>query len=94
MSSKPTSSSRAPNRSSHDRSTTARCDAMRWLQAPAQARRGRMSAGRAAGTSPIRVPRVLDHCPPDQLRVQFLPDGGREAGNRPPNNVSISRRVG
>ena len=53
-----------------------------------------MSAGRAAGTSPIRVPRVLDHCPPDQLRVQFLPDGGREAGNRPPNNVSISRRVG
>ena len=34
MSAKPTSSSRAPNLSSHDRSTTARSDAVRLLQAP------------------------------------------------------------
>ena len=58
ISSRPTSSNRVPNLSSHDLSTTARSDAVRWLAAPAQPIPGKMSAGRAAGTSPIRASRV------------------------------------
>src|SRR5215469_12637029 len=43
MSAKPTSSSRAPSLSSHDRSTADSSDAVRLLQAPAQPKRGKMS---------------------------------------------------
>src|SRR5215471_6880036 len=93
MSSKPTSSTRAPNLSSHDLSTTASSDAVRLLQAPAQPRRGKMSAGRAAGTSPIRAGRV--YC----ITARRISSGSSSSstasarpGNRPPNGASISRK--
>jgi hypothetical protein len=53
---------------------------VRRLQAPAQPMRGKTSAGRAAGASPIRAPRVLHDSPPHQLRIRVLLDGRRKAG--------------